>query len=129
MSERILSRGVALLAALLFVPSEGSTGEEPSRRSRWLTIAAAALLVVVGASILSDGGWWFGGLFGPLGFLLVLGAGVWWLVWGRSGAADANPRATLARIGIVLLILFGSGVLFAASIFTSVSRVPGLRPI
>ncbi|MDQ3823797.1 MAG: PspC domain-containing protein, partial [Actinomycetota bacterium] len=80
------------LAALLFVPAEPSPGEEPGRRSRALTIAAAAVLIVVGGIILSDGGWWFGGsFFGPLGFLLVGGAVVWWLVWGRSRTA-ASPR-------------------------------------
>jgi phage shock protein PspC (stress-responsive transcriptional regulator) len=107
------------LAALLFVPSEPPAGEEPRRRSRALTIAAAALLIVVGGLIVSDGGWWFGGsLFGPLGFLLVLGAVVWWLVWGRSGAA-ATPRRTIARIGIVVLVLIGSAVLLAASVWAS----------
>jgi phage shock protein PspC (stress-responsive transcriptional regulator) len=106
------------LAALLFVPSEVPAGEEPPRRSRFWTIAAAALLIVIGGLIISDGGWWLGGfLFGPLGVLLVVGAIVWWLVWGRSGAA--TPRATLARIGIVFLILIGSAVLFAASVWTS----------
>lgn len=107
------------LAALLFVPSEPPAGEEPRRRSRALTIAAAALLIVVGGLIVSDGGWWLGGFFfGPLGFLVVLGAVVWWLVWGRSGAA-ASPRATLARIGLVLLILVGSALLLAASVWAS----------
>jgi phage shock protein PspC (stress-responsive transcriptional regulator) len=102
------------LAALLFVPSEDAAGGEPPRRSRVLTIAATIVLVIVGGAILSDGGWWSGGFFfGPLGVLLVLGALVWWLVWGRSG--EAKPRTTLARIGIVLLILFGSAVLFAVS--------------
>ena len=107
------------LAALLFVPAEPSPGEEPRRRSRALTIAAAALLIVVGGIILSDGGWWFGGsFFGPLGFLLVAGAVVWWLVWGRSGT-PASPRATLGRIAIVLLILLGSALLAAASLWAS----------
>jgi phage shock protein PspC (stress-responsive transcriptional regulator) len=113
--------GVLLyLAALLFVPSEDAAGGEPPRRSRALTIAGAVLLVIVGAAILSDGGWWIGGaFFGPLGFLVVLGAGVWWLVWGRAGPRDGSPRATLARIGIVLLILLGSAVLLAASVWTA----------
>ena len=107
------------LAALLFVPSEPPAGEEPRRRSRAVTIAAAALLIVVGGLIVSDGGWWVGGsFFGPLGFVLLLGAVVWWLVWGRSGTG-AHPRATLARIAIVFLILIGSAVLLAASVWTS----------
>ena len=107
------------VAALLFVPSEPPAGEEPRRRSRWLTIAAAALLIVVGGLIVSDGGWWLGGsLFGPLGFLLVLGAVVWWLVWGRSASA-ATPRGTLGRIGIVLVVLVGSAVLLAGSVWAS----------
>ena len=113
--------GVLLyLAALLFVPSEDAAGGEPPRRSRAVTIAGAVLLVIVGAAILSDGGWWIGGaFFGPLGLLLVLGAAVWWLLWGRAGPRETSPRATLARIGIVLLVLLGSAVLLAASVWSA----------
>jgi phage shock protein PspC (stress-responsive transcriptional regulator) len=107
------------LAALLFVPSEQADGGEPPRRSRGWTIAGAVLLVVLGGSLLFKGGWWFGGLFGPLGFLLLLGGVVWWLVWGRSGGRGGNSRGTLARIAIVLLILLGSGALFVASVGAS----------
>jgi hypothetical protein len=108
------------LAAWLFVPAADAAGGEPPRRNRALTIAAAAVLIVVGGAIISDGGWWFGGfLFGPLGVLLVLGGLVWWLVWGRPGSGEVKPRAALARIGIVLLILFGSAVLLAASGWTA----------
>jgi phage shock protein PspC (stress-responsive transcriptional regulator) len=107
------------LAALLFVPSEDAAGGEPPGRSRALTIAGAVLLVLVGAAILSEGGWWFGGFFGPLGLLLVLGAVVWWLVWGRPGSPRANGRSTLARIALVLLILVGSAVLFVASVWAA----------
>lgn len=113
--------GVLLyLAALLFVPSEDPSGSEPPRRGRALTIAGAILLVILGAVMLSDGGWWFGGVFfGPLGLLLVLGAAVWWLVWGRSGAPATEPRRTLTRIALVLLVLAGSVLLFAASVWTA----------
>jgi phage shock protein PspC (stress-responsive transcriptional regulator) len=108
------------LAALLFVPAEDGSAEPP-RRNRVLTILAAALLVVVGGATIFDGGWWSGGFFfGPLGVLLVVGAAVWWLVWGRPGGGEGRrPRATLARIGIVFLILVGSAVLFAASGWTA----------
>jgi phage shock protein PspC (stress-responsive transcriptional regulator) len=108
------------LAALLFVPSEDSAGGEPPLRSRALTIAAAVILVLLGAAILADGGWWFGGfVFGPLGFLLVLGAAVWWLVWGRRGSRDASARSTLTRLAAVLLVLVGSAVLFAGSVWAA----------
>ena len=117
------------LAALLFVPSEQADGGEPPRRSRAWTIAGAVLLVVLGGSLLFKGGWWFGGFFGPLGFLLLLGAVAWWLVWGRSragdgssGAGNGNSRRTLARIAIVLLILLGSAALFVASVWTSAAE-------
>jgi phage shock protein PspC (stress-responsive transcriptional regulator) len=113
--------GVLLyLAALLFVPSEDPSGGEPPRRGRVLTIVGAILLVCLGGALLSDGGWWSGGFFfGPLGLLIVLGAAVWWLVWGRSGARDDHPRRMLTRVALVLLILAGSGVLFAASFWTA----------
>jgi phage shock protein PspC (stress-responsive transcriptional regulator) len=108
------------LAALLFVPSEDAAGGEPPLRSRALTIAAAVVLVLLGAAILVDGGWWFGGFFfGPLGFLLVLGAAVWWLVRGRPGSRDASARSTLTRLAVVLLVLVGSAVLFAGSIWAA----------
>jgi phage shock protein PspC (stress-responsive transcriptional regulator) len=108
------------LAALLFVPSEDPGGGEPPRRGRALTIAGAIVLAILGAAILFDGGWWFGGfLFGPIGFLLLLGAAVWWLVWGRSGEGREDGRGTLARLAIVALVLVGSAALFVASVWTS----------
>jgi phage shock protein PspC (stress-responsive transcriptional regulator) len=110
------------LAALLFVPSEAAGGAQPPTRSRALTIAAAALLVVLGGAILFDGHWWFGGFFGPLGLLLLLGAGVWWLIWGRSRNGGGRPpggRSTASQIGLVLLVLVASGMLFVASAWGS----------
>jgi phage shock protein PspC (stress-responsive transcriptional regulator) len=108
------------LAALLFVPSEDAAGAEPPRRNRALTIAVAAVLVLLGAAILADGGWWFGGFFlGPLGLLLVLGAAVWWLVWGRPGAREAGTRSTLTRMAVVLLVLVGSAALFMGSVWAA----------
>ena len=104
------------LAGLLFVPSEDAAGGEPPVRSRALTIAVAVVLVLVGAAILGDGGWWFGGFFfGPLGALLLVGAAVWWLVWGRPGGREASARATLTRVAVVVLIMVGSAVLFVGS--------------
>jgi phage shock protein PspC (stress-responsive transcriptional regulator) len=106
------------LAALLFVPSEDPSGGEPPRRGRALTIAGAILLVAIGCVLLADEGWWFGGFFAPLGFLILLGAVVWWLVWGRSGA-EGDARRTFMRIVVVLLVLAGSAVLFVASLWTA----------
>ena len=104
------------LAALLFVPAEDGAAGEPPRRSRALTIATAVVLVLLGMVILADGGWRFGGFFfGPLGVIVVLGAAVWWLVWGRPGGRAASPRETLTRIAVVLLVVVGSAVLFFGS--------------
>ena len=110
------------LAALLFVPSESAGGGAPPTRSRALTIGAAALLVVLGGVILFDRHWWFGGFFGPLGVLLLIGAGVWWLIWGRSRNGGGRPpsgRSPLTQILLVLLVLVGSGLLFVASAWGS----------
>jgi phage shock protein PspC (stress-responsive transcriptional regulator) len=108
------------VAALLFVPSEDPSGGEPPRRSRAVMIAGAIALVLVGAAVLAEGGWWFGGFFlGPLGFLLLLGAAVWWLIWGRSDAGTRSSRATLGRIALVLLVLGGSAALFVASFWAA----------
>ena len=106
------------LAALLFVPSEEPSGADPPRRSRALMIAGAIVLVVLGAALFAKGGWWFGGVFfGPLGLLLLVGVAVWWLIWGRTGEADA--RRTLTRIAVVLLVLAVSAALFVASVWTA----------
>lgn len=107
------------VAALLFVPSQRAGGGQPPTRSRALTIAAAVVLVVLGGAILFDGHWWFGGFFGPLALLLVLGAAVWWLIWGRSDGTPPSARSTLTRIALVLLVLVGSGALFIASAWGS----------
>jgi phage shock protein PspC (stress-responsive transcriptional regulator) len=107
------------LAALLFVPTEESGGGEPPRRSRTLTIAAAALLVVIGGAVVFDGHWWFGGFFGPIGFLVIVGAAVWWLIWGRSNTRPPSAGSTLTRIALVLLVLVGSAALFVASAWAS----------
>jgi phage shock protein PspC (stress-responsive transcriptional regulator) len=112
------------LAALLFVPSEDPSGGTPAGRSRALTIAGAIVLVILGAALLADGGWGVGfGFFFPLGFLILLGAGVWWLVWGRSGGVGDTGRVhagrVLVRIAVVMLILVGSAVLFFASVWTA----------
>jgi len=107
------------LAALVFVPAEDGTGAEPPRRSRVLTVVAAIALVLLGGALLADGGWGFGFFFGPLGFVLVLGAAVWWLVWGRSGGGERNARGTLTRIALVLLVLAVSAALFVGAFWTA----------
>jgi phage shock protein PspC (stress-responsive transcriptional regulator) len=106
------------LAALLFVPAEDPAGGEPPPRSRAVTIAGAVLLIVVGGLLLADLS--LGALtFSPLGFLAIVGAAVWWLIWGRSRAPEGDGRRTLTRIALGLVILVASLALFACSVWAA----------
>jgi phage shock protein PspC (stress-responsive transcriptional regulator) len=110
------------LAALLFVPSEDPAGGEPPPRSRAVTIAGAALLVLLGLALLAD--WSVGAFtFSPLGFLVILGAAVWWLVWGRTrageGEGEGRARGILTRLALAVVILVASVVVFAGAVWAS----------
>jgi phage shock protein PspC (stress-responsive transcriptional regulator) len=110
------------LAALLFVPSEDPAGGEPPPRSRAVTIAGAALLVLLGLALLAD--WSVGAFtFSPLGFLVIFGAAIWWLVWGRTrageGEGEGRARGILTRLALAVVILVASVVVFAGAVWAS----------
>ena len=106
--------GVLLyLAALLFVPVEGSVGE-PAPRRRFLTIAGAVLLGLVALAV-ADNLLGFHGFFflGPLPFLILLLAAIAWLfVRGRDGGASG--RSAARRVGLAILLLLTSAAVFGA---------------
>jgi phage shock protein PspC (stress-responsive transcriptional regulator) len=109
---------VVYLAALLFVPSEQADGGEPPPRGRGVTIAGSAVLVVLGIALLADAS--IGDLtFSPLGFLVLLGAAVWWLVRGRSRAGEGRARHVLTRIALAIVILVASFALFVGAAWTA----------
>jgi phage shock protein PspC (stress-responsive transcriptional regulator) len=100
---------LAYLALLLFVPTEesdGTTGEAPIQRSRWLAVAGAigAFILLASWGIFDgdpfwfDGGSWFFG--GPL-FLIALVAGLLYLLRGDGGRAR-RPTGILATVAIVI---------------------------
>jgi phage shock protein PspC (stress-responsive transcriptional regulator) len=99
---------LAYLAMVLFVPSEesdGSVGEPPIQRSRWLAIAGAAAVFIFFASWgifdgnpgWGDGGWFFGG---PLLLIAVVAA----LFYAVRNAGDrrADSRGLLATVAIAI---------------------------
>jgi phage shock protein PspC (stress-responsive transcriptional regulator) len=93
------------LAALLLVPSDKSPGEGPRGiGQRALAIVGVVLLVIAAAAIFSHGPFHFW-IAWPIGLLLLVGLGIWWLVTaeraGDSGGQDAARRLLL---GVVVLI-------------------------
>jgi phage shock protein PspC (stress-responsive transcriptional regulator) len=99
---------VAYLALLLFVPAEeddGTVGEAPIQRSRWLAIAAAVGIFVVLASwgifdgdpFWFDGGWFIGG---PL-FLIAAVVALFYLLR-RDRDAATRPAGILATVAIAI---------------------------
>jgi phage shock protein PspC (stress-responsive transcriptional regulator) len=103
------------LAAILLVPSEGD--DQQSGRNlgqRGLAITGVVLLVVAAGAIFSHGPFHFWPAW-PLGFLLLFGLAVWWLITAErpSGGASGgdSPRKTGQRLLLGLLVLVGSAAL------------------
>ena len=115
--------GVLLyLAAILLVPADdqvpgGAAAAAPGRplgeRNKWLVIIGIVVLVIVVGPLLAL----VTGALVPLGFLLVLGLGIAWLVTGRRPERDAGSivRATLLGLGVMLLL----AVLFVGAFWTA----------
>ena len=99
------------LAAIALVPDEHA---DPSKRTlpqRGLAIVGVVLLVVAAGSILSHGPFhlWFAW---PLGILVVLGLGIWFLI-AADRSSGASVRDTGQRLLLGLLVLVGSAVIAA----------------
>lgn len=99
------------LAAIFLVPDENSSSEGRGLGQRGLAIVGVVLLVVAAGSILSHGPFhlWFAW---PLGLLLVLGLGVWFLI-AADRASAGDVRSTGQRLVLALLVLVASAVIAA----------------
>ena len=115
--------GVLLyVAAILLVPADdqvpgGAAAAVPGRplgaRNRWHVIAGIVVLIIVVGPLLAI----VTGALVPLGFLLVIGLGIAWLVTGRRPDRDLGSiaRATFLGLGVLLLL----AVLFAGAFWTA----------
>ena len=104
-------------AALVLVPlDEERPGAPSAPRDRALAIGIAVALIIAGL-VFGSFGFLFGGALVPLGFLLLLGLAVWWLVSGERPQGGAGNVARRALQGIALLI--ACGALAVASFFAS----------
>ena len=104
--------GVLLYAAAaVFVPAEGSPGAagppRPTDRNRVLVGVGLVLLVLVVGPILLVPAGIAAALLVPLGFLVLAGVAVAWLVTGRAPGRDAGSIARAALLGLGVLVLLG----------------------
>jgi len=91
---------VLYLAAWLLVPEEGAETGAAARLPRTAAVIGGAILLVIALGVgLEKLFWWPGEIGGPLVFLILAGAAVWWLVRGRHG------RGTASIVGHVLMAL------------------------
>jgi phage shock protein PspC (stress-responsive transcriptional regulator) len=112
--------GIGLIvyaAALLLVPlDEASADASTAPRDRALAISVAVGLIIAGL-IFGSFGFMFGGALVPLGFLVLIGIAIWWLVSG--GRPSGSPADVLKRAALGLGVLIGCGALAVASFFAS----------
>src|SRR5918997_550276 len=108
---------IVYAAALLLVPlDEEGAAASTSPRDRVLAISIAVGLIIAGL-VFGSFGFAFGGALVPLGFLVLIGLAVWWLVSGERPAGSPGDVARRAAQGIGLLI--ACGALAVASFFAS----------
>ena len=104
-------------AALLLVPLDEEAEANPqTARDRALAIGIAVALIIA-CLLFGSLGFLFGGFLVPLGFLVLLGLVVWWLVSGERPSGSAGDVARRAALGVGLLI--GCAALSIASFFAS----------
>jgi phage shock protein PspC (stress-responsive transcriptional regulator) len=108
---------IVYAAALLLVPLDEEGAAAPtSPRDRVLVISIALGLIATGL-VLGTFDFVIGGALVPLGFLVLLGVAVWWLVSGERPSPNAGDLARRALLGLGLLIVCGA--LAVASFFAS----------
>jgi phage shock protein PspC (stress-responsive transcriptional regulator) len=104
-------------AALILVPLDEDAPDTPSTpRDRALAIGIAVTVIIAGL-VFGSFGFMFGGALVPLGFLMLLGLAVWWLVSGERPRGGPGEVARRAALGVGLLI--GCFALAVASFFAS----------
>jgi phage shock protein PspC (stress-responsive transcriptional regulator) len=92
------------LAAVLLVPGDGEQHGERNLPQRGLALTGIVLLVVAAGSILSRGPFHFS-LAWPVGLLLVVGLGIWWLIGAGRPNRDAAAQAGQRLIRGVLVLV------------------------
>jgi phage shock protein PspC (stress-responsive transcriptional regulator) len=108
---------IVYAAALLLVPLDEENADDPKTpRDRALATGLAVALIIAGL-VFGGFGWGFGGALVPLGFLVLLGLAVWWIVSGER--PSGSPAAIVRRTAQGLGLLIGCGALAVASFFAS----------
>jgi phage shock protein PspC (stress-responsive transcriptional regulator) len=108
---------IVYAAALLLVPlDDEGAGAPRTARDRGVAVGVAVALIIAGL-VFGSFGFVFGGALVPLGFLVLAGLAVWWLVSGERPSGSAGDVVRRAALGIGLLL--GCGALAVASFFAS----------
>ncbi len=108
---------IVYAAALLLVPLDDETAPAPSTpRDRNMAIGLVVAFVVI-CIVVGGFGVAFGGALVPLGFLVLAGLAVWWLVSGERPSGSPATVVRRAAMGVGLLI--GCFALSVASFFAS----------
>ncbi len=109
---------IVYAAALLLVPLDEEAADAPPKtpRDRALAVGIALALIVAGL-IFGSFGFVLGGALVPLGFLVLLGLAVWWLVSGER--PSGSPRDVVRRAALGIGLLIACGALAVASFFAS----------
>jgi phage shock protein PspC (stress-responsive transcriptional regulator) len=108
---------IVYAAALLLVPLDEEEAAAPKApRDRAMAIGIAVSLIIAGL-IFGSFGFVFAGALVPLGFLVLIGIAVWWLVSGERPSGSPGEVVRRAALGIGLLI--ACFALSVASFFAS----------
>jgi phage shock protein C len=88
---------IVYAAALLLVPLDEENADDPKTpRDRALATGLAVALIIAGL-VFGGFGWGFGGALVPLGFLVLLGLAVWWIVSGERPSGSPAGRSRSRR--------------------------------
>jgi phage shock protein PspC (stress-responsive transcriptional regulator) len=108
---------VVYAAALLLVPlDEEAAGAPTTARDRAMAVGIAVALIIA-CLIFGSLGFMFGGALVPLGFFVLLGLAVWWLVSGER--PSGSPADVVKRMALGIGLLIACGALSVASFFAS----------